>query len=99
MRISRESYLRWQARMVVGFQAWILKLSLRTRSEVPVILYVLGMILVANGLRMIYPPAAWIFLGGVLVHWALASERDSRSRVEAEKLEKMYQASQRGTAR
>jgi hypothetical protein len=63
--------------------------------EVPFILFMLGMVLIVNGIRMISIPLAWAFSGGVLVFLGIGKERsDSQpspsAEEEVEKLKKMY---------
>jgi hypothetical protein len=63
--------------------------------EVPFILFILGMALIDNGIRMLSLAGAWIFAGGVLVFLAVGKERSDTQPIplaeeEVEKLKKMY---------
>lgn len=94
-----------KARFLVRIQAFVIKLQLVVPGQVPFLLYVLGMVLVINGIRMIPvvgQPAAWIFGGGVIVHWALMSEKnESQSNLEEEikELEKIRSSHSRNPIR
>lgn len=56
--------------------------------EVPFLLFILGIFFIFLGIREVFIPASWIFLGGVLVYLGYGKEvNDSRNIVEKDEIE------------
>jgi len=79
----------WKATVVVGLQARLARLTLKTRAEVPMLLYVAGLGCVTYGFWSAWHPLGWIFGGASLAWTAIMYEKISVARAEAEKLEKL----------
>jgi hypothetical protein len=80
-----------RARWIVGFQAFWMGLTLKTRAEVPMIFYVVGMSLIAKGCWEAWHPLGWIYGGGALAWLSVQYEKITTAKAEAEKLEKLYE--------
>jgi hypothetical protein len=78
-----------RATILVGFQAKLLALSLKTRAEIPMILYVIGMALITTGFWMAWHPLGWIYGGGALAWMAIQYEKITATQAELRELEKM----------
>jgi hypothetical protein len=79
-----------RATILVGLQARILSLSLKTKAEVPMILYVVGMALITTGFWLAWHPLGWIFGGGALSWMAVQYEKISAAQAEVRELETKF---------
>jgi hypothetical protein len=81
---------KMRATILVGFQAKVLALSLKTRAEIPMILYVIGMALITVGFWMAWRPLGWIFGGTALAWMAVQYEKITSTQAEIRELEKKF---------